>query len=321
MKKSLFLIFTCIIMFLFSCKSDKSTEIEPVIENLNVYSNALEQATESIQNGDIEKAKSTLERAKTLAPKQPMAYFMSGTLYYMTGSFIESGMEFKNTLLRLKEDEKSDVIKQIDALTTAAQSKEETAYIKKGIQALSGKNYAQAEKTLLKAYALNKGNCASIHSLALAYKGSNKTDDAISLLEEGRQINPANLDILNSLQKIYFDKQDYSQEALIIAEKKEYYPSNPQDNFDYAVALHSDNKDDEALIVLMENYNSFPDFSPTYYLLGKIFFIQHENEKAKSNLSLFMDKEDKEQFKNLYVYSTFDEIQSDTKVMLSQLTE
>jgi tetratricopeptide (TPR) repeat protein len=170
----------------------------------------------------------------------------------------------------------------------------------KGFKALGEGNFYEAKKFFLKALGFNRGNAALIESLAYTYYYDKDYNQLMDIVEKSNSIPEVDKNILENLRGNALWQSGEVEKAKSVFEllRKKTLPSDLKREIEIKLSSIQIGGEVERRIreyfstrdklnqvaILEETIRDFPDYSPSYYLLGRIFFNEGNYKKAVSFL-------------------------------------
>lgn len=280
-----------------------------------VYFDILENATKNIQSGNEAKAETYLNQAINIAPQMPMAYYMKGILYYNRSDIEKSGKLFAGALVRCNDEERKQLIADLDALTALPVSEEENRLIEKAEKANVKEVLSITDKTL----ALNTMNTDSYFLRAEAYEKSGNNNKAEAAYLSVLQIHPAHLKSLNALNLLYKKTRKPDKRVQILETTMSFFGKNPETMHEIADIYMLQDKKNQAVIIHERNIAEFPEYYPAFYELAKIYATEEKKEKALSRLKIFTEADKNKSFPAYASRQTFEEYSQKARSLVDSL--
>jgi Tfp pilus assembly protein PilF len=287
-----------LLVLIVSCSKGEEPTFDP--PTTEAYFDMLEQATNYLHNGNIQKAEDILIQAQNIGPQLPMAYYMRGILYYQKGEINRSHDFFRDAILRAEQEERISLIMEINSLTSFPNSEEINSLIQNAQE-----NPAANISNLNEVLKTSPNNTDALSLLGDANQKSNPAK-SIEYYERVLKIHPAHTRALEQLTQLYESQQDDEKLIQNLEARMKYYGVTPQLRHKLAKKNIEKNKLNEAITLLERNTNEFEDYFESFILLAEIYTDKKEKKKAKRKLKLFseidsdtFDNQRKEDYNNL----------------------
>lgn len=143
------------------------------------------------------------------------------------------------------------------------------------------------------------------YGTALVYLNSNKTSEAVTLLEALRKSDPTNFFYLDSLTDAYLAEKKYDETIKLLQTALAQSPKNPVISINLANAYVEKNSNTEAIKILQRYTHDYPNSTIGWELLAKAnAYLGNENEELAARAELFALKADWNQSIHYYTQAS-----------------
>ncbi|MDA3899411.1 MAG: tetratricopeptide repeat protein [Spirochaetes bacterium] len=254
-----------------------------------IYYNTLDRATRAFQNSDYDEAEKLIERAASLSPGLPMAYYMQGMMLSHRNKPLKAGKQFEKALKRSTLAEKERLISEIDSITGYFSDETVEAEFERGVNLLDKNKNNDAMiifETLLAKFPYN---VELLHNTGRAVSEKN-SKKAIDYFEKALLIHPAHKASIESLITVYTELNLEKKLIPLLETAIEYYGERPELVQSLALNLLNRGDAEKALVLFENSIAKYPDIKENYFFAGKVYYSLNKKELSLKRLTTFVKK-------------------------------
>jgi tetratricopeptide (TPR) repeat protein len=254
------------------------------------YKEMIAEAKQAELRKDYPAALHILEDARKLAPNEPVAHVLTGSVMSSSGQAEAAAFEFKRGIeLAQEADIRKQLLTIIEETTSRPQSQEESGLLKSAFTYIEAKQPDRALPLLRRAAELNPRNARARYELGYALVELGDIDNAIVEFEEARRINPVSREILTELQYAYGERKRYREMPGLIADRILIEGEKADLLHELAFTYAATGNVDLAISTLEQSLRRFPDFFLSHFSLGQLYCDNRKDKTAgRTHFDAFM---------------------------------
>ncbi len=255
-----------------------------------------------LRDGDITKSIASANTVLEIDPKNQKATIFLGTIYMSLGIYKQAEEQYRQTLSHYSAKDKDSLELYLQLALTIMQQKEKekeaieilqnfiknsdqhkhTAYYYLGYMQQGKQNFVEAEKYYKKALKIQEDFKQATIALTKLYEQTNKSTEAIELLQSFNKKFGPDEQIALYLSRIYLYQQDYNSAYLQYEIISAFSPSNIEMQTRMAFILIKQKKYKEALSKLQDILNKKPQAGAAriHFYIGAIYEEIEQYPKA-----------------------------------------
>jgi tetratricopeptide (TPR) repeat protein len=254
---------------------------------------ALGAANAAFELGDLDNARTWLERTLTLEPAQPDAIKLLGIIQFRTQDVRGALASLQSASVLLPNDPvvwsalaechhqlgntqaEYDVLERAHGLTS-----ETDVALRLGIVSIKLRCYERAIEVLTRALVDTPDDSRINYELGIAFEQSGRFNDSRGPLESACQLAPSNVESLHALGRICLRLDDASAAIVALEQAERIEPQSRDIQFELGTAYHHENLLAEAGRVFRELNARFPEDQSILFALGNVLFDSRDDDAA-----------------------------------------